>query len=327
VTAIQKSRKDIRTGIKASFRKYVFLAGMMSASIFFSCQHKTDPRMQKKEAPTRTRCYDYKEKKLRAYFEQDGGSGKNKELGTEHTIQFSKLGITDGRGGAEPLAYFCTHSGHLFWLTSDTIFIKKISRSNGRLEVSDVMRVRHTEPDEYTVPGVRVVSGDIEQNPDSDWEMIAVATLTNHGLFQAARYSRKAIVNNEPERTIYNFRYDNKLSEKDRWPEQGIASGIVRVVGREKFVVIPIGEMGKGNVRNFYFVELKGKQDDSFRSRDGTFYTMHLWEKNPDLKNVFGSSIPRYDRSSGGWVANLEAETIDGKIRKLFPILTPDEKK
>ena len=327
MTAIQKAGKDIRARIKASFRKYVLLAGMMSASVLFSCQHKTDPIMHKKEAPAKMRCYDYKEKKLRVYFEQDGGRGKNKELGSEDVIQFSKLRITDGREGAEPLAYFCNHSGQLFWLTSDTIFIKKISISNGKLEVSDVMRVRHTEPDEYAVPGVRVVSGDIEQNPDSDWEKIAVTTLTNNGLFQAARYSRAAMVNNEPERTIYNFRYDNKLSEKDRWPEKGIANGIVRVVGSEKFVVMPIGEKGKGNARNFYFVELKGERDDSFRSRDGIFYTMHLWEKNPDLKNVISSTIPRYDKSSGGWVANLEAETVDGKIRKLFPILTPEEKK
>ena len=195
---------------------------------------------------------------------------------------------------------------------------------NDQLRVGKVLNASHIKPDEYAEPGVRVVSADIWRNPDESWENITVATLTNTGLFQAARYSLEALASGNPDRAIFDL--TGSLKKENQWPEKGVSGGIVRVLDNEMFVVIPLGKRGKGSVRSFYNIIFEGERGEPFTERTMGIRMMQLWKNNPELKNIVDISSPvRYDRSLGGWVVNLTGENQRGKLFQMFPILTPVE--
>jgi len=335
-----KMRQTFQNRRLSRFKRFAVLVGALTASVFFSCSSKTEikdskaavtapkpPTSQPIGKTVKMRCYDYGSGELRVYIENQTKDTPDEQLGFEKKLLFSELGIENGKTNTEPLAYFCTHAGYLFWVTSDIVYIKRISIEENRLRVDKVLEIRHTEPDEYAVPGVKVVSADVWCNPKEHWEKITIATLTNTGLFQASQYSLKALVENKPERAIYNFKDENKLQPENRWPENGVSTGLVRVLDDVSFSVIPLGERGKGRVRNFYYIAFEGKQEESIRSRPLSVFTLRPWKKNPGLKNIFEMSKPiRYDKRLGGWVVNLTGEKQDGRILPLFPIVTPEEK-
>ena len=319
------------------FKRFVVLAGALASSIFCGCSSNTDIRYNKVPAsqPTviqqketvKMRCYDYHNNKLNVYIENVAESRPEKQLGSEKKLNFTELGIAYEKDNVKPLAYFCTHAGYLFWVTADAVYLRRITVSGDAFKVEKILDAKHVEPDEYAVAGVKVVSADVWQNPAEHWEKITVATLTNTGLFQAMRFSEKALINNNPERAIYNLVNDNLLELNERWPEKGVLSGIVRVLDYGRFSIIPLGIKGKGSVRNFYYIELKGKQDEIFRLMKADITTMQPWKRNPQLKNIFEVSKPiRYEKRLGGWVVNLTGEKRNGMILPLFPIVTPFEK-
>lgn len=284
------------------------LASVAAMVLPISGCKKTEPPMH---------CYDLDKGRLTVYVEDRAGRSKG-ELGSEMPMNAADLMIKDSQ---DPLAFFCTSSGHLLWVTKDTVYVRKLSQDNGSLKASKVLDISHISPDEYAVPGVKVISADIWRNPDARWQEITVATLTNTGLFQAARYSLEGFVKNDQDRAIFDL--SRKLNPENRWPKE-VAGGVVRIIDSEKFVVIPIGEKGKGEVRNFYHIALAGKPGETFYSREMKIDTMKLWMTNPELKNILGLSSPvRYDRQLGGWVANLDGEKANGETFQMFPILTP----
>lgn len=307
-------RENAQPPKKGGYRKWVVLVPMLALSAFNLDCSRHQPAEKK---PPIMRCYEGRP--LMVYV-QDGTS-KGKELGREVSLDFSQLDI---QGGEEPLAYFCTSSGHLFWVTKDTVYVRRISLEDDKLGVDKVLNASHIKPDEYAVPGVKVISADIWRNPDESWENITVATLTNTGLFQAARYSLEASATGNLDRAIFDLA--SSLKEENRWPEKGVSGGVVRVLDNEMFVVIPLGKKGQGSIRSFYNIIFEGERGKSFTDRTMGIRMMKLWKNNPELKNITDISSPvRYDRSLGGWIVNLTGEDQSGKLFQMFPILTPLE--
>lgn len=324
----QEGRRSIRIPKFRRLKKFCLLAASL-ASIVGSenSVSKADVKRNIPEVAStqpasqpsqRIRCYEYKNKELRVYIEKN--TKTETETGKEIPLSYSQLNIKDENNNARPLAYFCNHAGYLFWITTDTIYIRRIIIGNEKLGINNVLETKHIEPDEYAVPGVKVVSADVWRNPEAPWENITIATLTNTGLFQAVRYSMEALVKGKPERRILDL--TRKLDAEDRWPERGVVSGAVGVLDGEKFSIIPIGDRRKGNVRMFYHLALEGK--GSFGEKLAGVNTMYLSKNHPGLKNVFGITKPiRYERKLGGWVVNLIGERRDGKVVHIFPVLTP----
>lgn len=327
------------------FKRFCVLVGILTLPFLSSCS-KSDTQKRLTQKPTKTivdrrqaktklpkiQCYDYKDKVLRVYVE-DKPKRKGQELGSEYPLHFSKIGINK-KGDSEPLAYFCTNNGHLFWVTADTVYIKKISFENQSFRVTHEFKEEHTYPDEhkdeyskehkgkYSKP--RVISADILRSPDLHWRNIPVATLTDTGIFQVARYSPLAMARGKPDRAIVRLRHDNDIDVKNRWPAKGVAGGVVHVLSSKEFSVIPLGVKGEGEVRNFYYIALvKG---EVFRSRNWVTATMTPWKRNPELHNIFKITKPvRWDEESGGDVVNFLFETKDAKVLQLFKMVTPDD--
>lgn len=343
--AVQKRRiKDNKTTRFNRFKRFCTLVGILATTTFGGCSSnkpdlsKGKPAISSKEKKKqlRFRCYDYKDKKLRVYIEDKSKQSRGKETGREEQIDFSSLGIKDKEKNLKPLAYFCNHNGYLFWVSTDTVYIKKIKVEKEKLIVSKVLEVNHLEPDEFVVPGVKVVSADIWKNPDANWEKIVVATLSQTGLFQASRYSLKSQINEEPERRIINLMYDNELENEDRWKDEGIAGATVSVLNDREFSAIPIGVKGKGNVQNIYYIVFTGKPGESLRLDKWDAEAIMLTDGNPNLINIFKITKPvRYEKSKGGWCVNLLGELgmkkngklirlkKKEKLIRLFPSLTP----
>jgi hypothetical protein len=291
----------------------VLAAALITPILCFGCR---ESRPTDERTAAKVRCYDYGAGKLRVYSE--GKSLPGEELGRETSLSFSSLKI---KGNAEPLAYFCTHSGHLFWVTDERIFIRRISLQDNDTNVEKVLDARHVDPDEYAIPGTKIISADVWRNPVEGFENITVATLSNTGLFQAARYSLVGLARNDTDRAIYDLRA--KLRKGNRWPED-IRRGSLRALDSHTFVAIPLGERGKGVVRNFYHLELTAKRGQTFVSGKIHTETMKLESTAEGLRNIFEITSPiRYNRDLGGWVVNLTGEKMDGSEFPIFPIVTP----
>jgi hypothetical protein len=309
-----RSRDRSEKPAKGRFRRSAVLSATLLTSAFcFGCKGGA-PESGRSEA--NLRCYDYEGGKLRLYSE--GTAAQGKELGSERPLPFKNLGI---KSDAQPLSYFCTRSGHLFWVTDEHVFIRRIALKAGSVSVEKVLDARHVDPDEYAVPGTRIISADIWRNPDGRYDDITVATLSNTGLFQAARYSLLGLARNDTDRAIYDLR--SKLKQGNRWPE-GIERASLRALGRNTFVAIPLGEEGRANVTNFYHLELTAKRGQTFVSGRIHTETMKLTSTHEGLKNIFAITSPiRYNRDLGGWVVNLMGERADGSQMPVFPIVTP----
>lgn len=313
-------RERILPAIGRSIRKYAVLVSLMGMTLNAGCPGQTAKPEASKGEKSHYSCYDYKDGILRVYVEKD--PKKMGRLGQEFPLQFSELGITEK---GEPLAYFCTYSGHLFWVTPEDVHIRKISIEKGTVKVEKVLDERHVDPDEYKVPGTRVISADIWHNPEERWQRITVATLTNTGLFQAARYSVDAQIDDNPKRGIYNLMYDNHLKKRNRWPQSGIKSGAIGILSGNEFSIIPLGEQGKDSVVVFYYIENKGA--DLFSTEKWNFHPIRLTDGNPDLKNIFAITKPiRYEKKYGGWIVNLLGERANETMMPLFPQLIPVKK-
>ncbi|MCI0503605.1 hypothetical protein L0Y65_02730 [Candidatus Micrarchaeota archaeon] len=261
------------------------------------------------------RCYGFGQDSLKVYVES--GRRGSSELGQELALSSPKLGVE-----GEPLASFCTSSGHLISVNRDKVFIRRLRYANGALSVDRILESTHTAPDEYAVPGVRVVSADIWRNPDAPYDQITIATITNTGLFQAARYSLEGVASNNPDHGLFDL--TRKIQVQNRWPEHDVAAASVHVLDSEMFAVVPLGERGKGAVRGFYNIVFTGKRGTPFYSREMDIRTMKLHANFPELQNVFEiSEATRYDRSLGGWIINLRGERADGSDFPIFAILTP----
>jgi hypothetical protein len=308
-------RENAQPPKKRGYGRWMVLASTLALSAFnLDCPRHLPPERE----PAKMRCYDYGGKTLMVYVQNETNG---KELGKEVSLDFPQLGIQDGE---EPLAYFCTSSGHLFWVTNDSVYVRRISLEDDQLRVEKVLNASHIKPDEYAEPGVKVISADIWRNPGESWENITVATLTNTGLFQAARYSLEALASGNLDRAIFDLA--SRLKEENRWPEEGVSGGVVRVLDNEMFVAIPLGKRGQGSVRSFYNIIFEGERGKPFTDRTMGISTMKLWKNNPELKNLIGiSSSVRYDRSLGGWVVNLTGENQSGKLFQMLPLLTPVE--
>lgn len=296
---------------KGRFKRWAVLAATLFVCAFPGCK-TTQPAVETPSA--NVRCYDYQDKTLRVYTED-----AVKESGREMPLSFSKLGI---EGSEEPLAYFCTHSGHLFWVTDEHIFIRRISVEGGSLSVNKVLDARHIDPDEYSVSGTKIISADVWRNPDENYENITVATLSNSGLFQAARYSLIGLARNDTDRAIFDLR--RKLKRSNRWPQENVGRGSLRALDSKTFVAIPLGEKGNGDVTKFYHIVLSAKEGERFMTGFVDTDAMRLERTNEGLKNIFEITSPiRYDRDLGGWVVNLMGEKADGSRVPMFPIVTP----
>ena len=259
-------------------------AGILAASL--GCSRK---------GPEKFRCYDYQDQTLRVHV------GDN-----EYPLRID---------GEQPMDYFCTNSGHLFWLTKDYLYVKKLSRRGSKIDMEELFKDKHTSPDEYAVEGVKVVSGDIWDNPTANWENVNIATITNTGFFQTVRYSLSDIANNNPDRGTKEL---SMLSELNRWPGTA-ADASVRIVGEEHFVVVPTGEKGKGEFKKFYVISFEGEKGSRFYGRMVSVTAKNLPLLYTDLHNIVEITSPiRYDRSQSGWVVNLLGERQDGST---FPIL------
>ncbi len=275
------------------------------AGLFGSCKAEETPDM---------RCYDYENNMISVYVEGNNG----KELGKELPLRVSQLAVKDEN--EKPLAYFCTHSGHIFWVTKDTVYIRKLSFQDGMFVTTKLLENSHIKPDEYAVPGVRVVSADIWQNPDAPWEKITVATLTNTGLFQAARFSVQDMVDNTPDRAIYNLK-KSKLG-KERWPENGVKGAYVKVLDSRMFTAIPLGEKGKGSVRNFYNISFTGNEERPLVKQGLEIEIVQIGLKYQHIRNITGITIGvRHDKGLGGHIVNMSAENLDGGISPIFSIV------
>jgi len=293
-----------------NLKRWSVLAGaLMLSTPSLDCAKQTQ-----KEPPAKMRCYDYQDKELKVYIEEKDQK-LEAELGNERSLGFSQLEIKNGN---DPLAYFCTHDGYLFWITKDEVYIRKIDLQGDSFTVGEVLNAKHTQPDEYAVSGVKVISADIWRNPEEPYEKITLATLTNTGLFQSVRYSLEAIANNDIDRGIT----DLATIKEGPWPKGGISNASVHVLGSEIFVIIPLGEKGKGDITVFY--NLESKERGPFYRTHALIHTFALTENHPELKNIFAVTSPvRYDKSLGGWVVNLMGEKKDGTEFPIFPIVTP----
>lgn len=327
-----KKERRITTQVPKSsrFKRFCLLASTLATFLGYGCSTSKaevgKPKVgaasssQSAQNSDKMRCYDYKEKEMKVYIEKSAKS--DQEIGMEIPLHFSKLEIKDEKNNSVPLAFFCTHDGHIFWITAEAVYIRRITLLNDKLEVKKILEAKHTEPDEYAVSGVKVVSADIWRKPDESWQNITVATLTNTGLLQASRYSLEDMAKSDAKRGILDLA--RKLKKENRWPEKGIVGGVIGVLDGDKFSAIPIGERHRGNVRNYYYIVLEGDDGAPFEKRDFGVRTLKLSGDHPGLKNVFGITKPiRYDRKLGGWVVNLIGERKDGKVVHIFPVLTP----
>ncbi|MBN1169979.1 hypothetical protein JXA56_03060 [Candidatus Micrarchaeota archaeon] len=251
-----------------------------------------------KKEPDKFRCYDYKDQTLRV------------SLGDmEYPMKIVE---------EDPLDYFCTYSGHLFWLTNNHLHVKKLSIKGTAVEAEELFKDKHTRPDEYNVPGVSILSGDIWDNPGTEWENITIATITNTGMFQAIRYSLPDIANNTPDRATKEL---SLLSEKNRWSSV-VADAVVKIIGEELFVVISTGKKGEAEVKKFYNISFEGPKGSRFSERMMAVTPKELWMLYPDLHNIAEISSPiRYDSGLGGWVVNLAGENQNGELFPMFPIV------
>jgi len=289
----------------ASARRAFMAAAALSSIVFVSGCAK------EKES---FRCYDYQNGSLKVYVEN--GNANPRELGTETSVGRAELAVA-----GEPLAYFCTNSGHILYVSEDTVYIRKLSPRGGGFGVERILEYRHTAPDEYGVPGVQVVSADIWRNPDAPYERLTVATLTNTGIVQASRYSLEGVASNDPDHGLFDL--TRKLRDDLRWP-RGVSSATVHVLDSEEIAVVPIGERGKGSSRIFYHIAFAGDGSKPLYSRMMDIQTMKVFDNFPDLRNIFEvSEGVRFDRSLGGWIINLRGERADGSTFPIFAILTP----
>jgi hypothetical protein len=310
----REAKKEENSNRLRGFKKWTVLAAAVALPLF-ACSKK----QPENHTSSTIRCYDNKNKQLHSYVENET-QDKSEELGKEFSIDVSQLGVSD----PDPLAFFCTHSGHLFWITNEYVHIRKLSLEKGHIKASKVLDARHVDPDEFQVPGVKVMSADIWRNPDEAWQNLTVATLTNTGLFQIARYSLKGAARNKPDRGIYDLA--SKLKPESRWPRNGVVGGSIRALGNTEFVALPVGEEGKGKVDKFYHISVHVKPGELIASSKLDTTTITPWEVDSDLKNIIEISSPiRYDGSLGGWVVNLVAEKENGETEPVFPIVTPDE--
>ncbi len=303
------------------FKRLCLAAGLLAASIFGNCTKETQREHE-------TRCYGLKNGNLSVYVDRKNKSSLNNELGEEQQIDFSKLNLADNKDNREPLAYSCTHSGHLFWVTKDTVYIKKLSLIGERFAIAKVLDAKHVDPSEYSKESVRIVSADIWNNPDEKYDQITIATLTNTGLLQASLYSLKDLVNQTPQRAILNFVNDNVLDLKNKWPDKDVSAGAVNILDRYRFSVIPLGEKGKGSVRSMYYVEFGGKAGESLKARKWSVEAIQIWDGNPTLKNIFRIVAPvRFKKEEGGWFVDLQGEKEDGNLIDMVPLILKDEEK
>jgi hypothetical protein len=290
-----------KKGIMQKIRNIALAAGISAIAIFGAC---------KKPEPENIRCYDYTNKTLHVHLSKKG----NLELGTTHKISLSNLGFKD----SNPLYYYCTRSGHLFWLTPTKIHVRRITRDNEGFSTREVISAVHTKPDEYKDPEVKIIDGHIGGDPTENWQKIRIATLSNTGIFQVTTLSLNSLAKDKPNRAIFNFMNDNDVDPKFRWPEKNTSGGIVRVLNNSEFSIIPFGIKGSGTVRNFYYL----KVDGDLRSGDWSLGTMQPWKTNPKLKNIYKVET-RYEEASGGHIGNFQCETNDNKSLTLLQTLTP----
>ena len=274
--------------------KSVALAlGITALAVFGSC---------KKPEPEDIRCYGYDNKTLKVH------DGKE-----EKSVPFSRLGLSEKK----PLDYYCTRSGHLFWLTPKKVHVRRITNDNGDYSSREVVSSAYTKPDEYSDPDVKVISGHIGGDPTKNWQEIRIATLTNTGIFQVFTLDLDSIAKDKPNRAIVYFMEDTDIEPSERWPEKNIAGAVVRVLNKSEFSIIPLGTKDLGSVRTFFYLKIEG----DLRKGDSWVGTMKLLERNPTLKNVF-SVTTRYEEASGGHIGNFHCETTDKKTLVLLQILT-----
>lgn len=324
-----------KTARPGRFRRFCVLVGILALSAFGNCSSKKHELKKAKPAVTsqvkkkqlKFRCYNYKDKELRVYVEGSTQTGKERQLGKEHQLHFSQLRIKDEKSNTKPLAYFCNHAGFLFWVTADAVYIKKLDIEKNRLEVSKEKEVRVTHPNEFTEPRNVKVKADIWHNPDEKWENIPVALISNTGFFHVARYSEKAVASGKLDRANIDLKTEEKLSEENRWLNNGVESGVVKVLSSREFSIIPLGVKGKGKVRIgkvlvFYYVKFEGKPGVSFLGMDRDIDTTLLKKRKQNLENIYAIyKPPRFDIEQGGWVVNLLGEDRKGKTIHLFPTL------
>jgi hypothetical protein len=327
--AIQKRRITNRKITRFNrFKRFCTLVGILATTAFGSCSSrkpdlsKAKPVVTSKapEKKLRFRCYDYKDKKLRVYVEDRSIQRKGKELGSEHLLQFSQLRIDENT--PKPLAYFCNHDGHLFWVTANSVYIKKLKMENNGLVVGRELDVKIRHSNEFTEPTKTRLNVDIWKNPNKRWEDIPVAIITNTGFFQVARFSENAIARGKLDRAVIDLKSAQELRIEDRWHNIGVEQGVVKVLSGNGFSIIPLGIRGVGKVGVFYYLKFKGKPKDSFKDMKKFIETTLLYKRKTNLKNIFSISQPaRFDGEQGGWVINLLGEDKNGKVIHLFPRL------